>query len=94
MVLPQGTKAIDAILVLSVFLQLVGVSRKGAHILIWNPSFCESHLGDIPQDAWLWWSVRLLLLAPQDCIYLHTFKSSCLKVWFPVSLNLGAEILH
>lgn len=36
------------------------------------------------------WTVRLMLVIPQECMYLHTFKSCCLRVWLPKSLILGA----
>lgn len=46
------------------------------------------------QIAWLWWPLGLTkLVAPQDCIYLHTIKSLCLKIWLPVSLNLCAKVI-
>lgn len=32
-------------------------------------------------------------VVPQDCIYLHTFKSCYLRTWLLVSLNLDAKTL-
>lgn len=32
------------------------------------------------------------LAVPQDCTYLHVFKSCCLRVWIPISLSVDAEI--
>ena len=50
------------------------------------------HRGHL-QITWLWWPVGLGLVVPQDSIYLHTLESCCMKVWLPVSLNLGTDIL-
>ena len=35
----------------------------------------------------------LMLVVLQECLCLHTFKSCCLRVWLPNSLNLGTKIL-
>lgn len=43
--------------------------------------------------AWLWWPMGLILVVPQDCTFLHTFKRCFLSGWLPIHLNIGAEIL-
>lgn len=56
---------------------------------LWMP--IRGHTSGLPGSGSQWdlcsWALRIV-------IYLHTFKCSCLKVWLPVNLNLGAEILH
>lgn len=77
----------------SALLQLSSISQKRTYTPLWSPKFCDCHPGDISKITWFWQPVSLMLVVPQDCIYLHTSKSRCLRVWLPVSLNLGAEIL-
>lgn len=66
------------------------MSEKGAYTLVWSQDFCNhhpatppDHLAMVPND--------IDALVPQDCIYLHTFRSCCLRTWLPVSLNLDAK---
>ena len=46
--------------------------------------------------VWLWGPGGLRLAISQECIYLHTlqvaaWRSGCLRVQLPISLNLGAD---
>ena len=84
----------DAILVLSHCLapgdQYLPLRNLYTHL---EPQFLQLLPRRHFQIAWLWYLAGLMLAAPQNGIYLHTFESCCLRIWFSVSLNLPAEIL-
>ena len=53
---------------------------------LWLPSSTHHH------SVWLWWPVWLTLVIPLDCVFWHTIKSCCLRVWLLIGLNPGAGI--
>lgn len=53
-------------------------------------SFCNYCQGETSRCHGLEAS-RVTIIVPQDCIYLHTFKSGRLRVWFPLSLKLSGS---
>ena len=76
----------------SAILQSISVSWRGAFTHAWCPGFCECCPGDtfrLPGSGRHW----DLGLWSHWTVYLHTLKSCCLRIWLPISLNLGVEIL-
>lgn len=70
---------------------LISVIQNWSNSLPGNPIFSAVARGHY--IAWLWWPMGLILVVPQDCTFLHTFKRCFLSGWLPIHLNIGAEIL-
>lgn len=56
-------------------------SQKGAYTLIWSPIFAIVAQG-IPQDLLVWRPAGIMIVAPQDYIYLHSLKDAAWKSGF------------
>lgn len=79
----------------SALFQITGISKKRASVLLWSPDLCDCSPGEwTPSDYLTLEASTSYVCVPQDCIYLHTFKSCCLRVWLPANLILGSEIFR
>lgn len=71
----------------SALLQLISVSQNEACTVIWNPGFYNhsprDHLALVVSGVYTCSPIVLYIFA--------YFKTSCLKVWLPISLNLGSD---
>lgn len=63
--------------------------QKGAPTLLTH-IFVAATQGHL-QTSWLWWPTCLTEMAPQDCKYLHDFKSCCERAWLAFIGHLGAD---
>lgn len=69
----------------SALLQLSSIFQKGEYTLVWSNVIYGTH-----PDHLVWWPAGFILWSHSICICI--LKSCYLKVWFPISLTLGAKI--
>lgn len=74
----------------SVSLQLTDISQKRAGAFIQSPNFCNCHQETAPDHLALKAS-QACACSPTELYILVFFKSCCLSIWFPVSLNLHVD---